>query len=95
VLIDGSLNPICYALLYEDKGQGFEAAKMANGQTRGGPMRDLRKKKEALQIPLRPLPREASEGEAQINWEQALLGKQGRRTICKGQKSRTPPPPLA
>jgi hypothetical protein len=50
---------------------------MANSQTRGGPMRDLREKTEALQIPLRPLPRKASKGEAQINWEQALLRKQG------------------
>jgi hypothetical protein len=65
---------------------------MANSQTRCGPMRDLREKTEALQIPLRPLPREASEGEAQINWEQALLGKQGYRTVCKGQESRTPSP---
>jgi hypothetical protein len=55
-------------------------------------MRDLREKTEALQIPLRPLPREASKGEAQINWEQTLLRKQGYRTLCKGQESRTPPP---
>jgi hypothetical protein len=30
-------------------------------------MRDLRNETEALQIPLRPLPREAPEGDAQIN----------------------------
>jgi len=31
-------------------------------------MRDLRNETEALQIPLRPLPSEAPEGDAQIKW---------------------------
>jgi hypothetical protein len=61
---------------------------MANGPTRSWTMCHLRKKKEALHIPLRPLPREASKGEARSNWEQALLWRQGSRTKGKGQKSR-------
>jgi hypothetical protein len=55
-------------------------------------MRDLRNETEALQIPLRSLPREAPEGDAQINWAQALLRKQGYCTKSKGQESQTPPP---
>jgi hypothetical protein len=55
-------------------------------------MRDLRNETEALQIPLRPLPREAPKGDAQINWAQALLRRQGYCTKGKGQESRTPPP---
>lgn len=59
-----------------DQGQCLEATKMANGKTRSWSVRDLRKKAEALQLPLRPLPGEASKGEAQINREQALLRRQ-------------------
>ena len=61
---------------------------MANGTTRSWTMCHLRKKTEALYIPLRHLPREASKGEAPGNREQALLGRQGSRTEGKGQESR-------
>jgi hypothetical protein len=54
-------------------------------------MRDLRNETEALQIPLRPLPREAPKGDAQINWAQALLRRQGYCTKGKGQIPDTPP----
>jgi hypothetical protein len=50
-------------------------------------MRDLWKKTEALHIRLRPLLREASKGEAQVNWDKALLRKQGSRTTSQGQES--------
>jgi hypothetical protein len=76
----------------DEASQGFTTAKMAISPTQGGRMRDLRNKTEALQIPLRPLPREAPEGDAQINWAQALLRKQGYCTKGKGQESQTPPP---
>jgi len=61
---------------------------MANSETPGGPMRDLREKTEALRIPLRPLPREVSKGHAEVDWEQALLWKPWSRSTSQGQESR-------
>ena len=51
-------------------------------------MCDLRYETEALQIPLRPLPREAPKGDAPINWAQALLRWQGYCTKDKGPQFR-------
>jgi len=51
-------------------------------------MCDLRNETEAQQIPLRPLPREAPKGDAQINWAQALLRWQAFCTKDKGPQFR-------
>ena len=72
----GSLNPSVTLSFMKTKAKVSKQRRWQIANS-GGPMRDLREKTEALQVPLRPLPREASKGEAQINREQALLRKQG------------------